>query len=76
MKSILNLVIAIPTLLLSAGRDGQIKNAKTVTIKIDGNCEMCEKTIESADNQKKAVSLDWNKDIKQATITQQIQTRF
>lgn len=42
MKSILNLVIAIPTLLLSAGRDGQIKNAKTVTIKIDGNCEMCE----------------------------------
>lgn len=37
---------------------------------------MCEKTIESADNQKKAVSLDWNKDIKQATITQQIQTRF
>ncbi len=69
MKSILNLIIAIPTFLLSTSCDGQIKNAKTVTVKIDGNCEMCEKTIESAANQKKAASLDWNKDTKQATIT-------
>ncbi|MDO8999702.1 MAG: DUF3347 domain-containing protein [Bacteroidota bacterium] len=69
MKSILNLIIAIPTLLLSTSCDGQIKNAKTVTVKIDGNCEMCEKTIESAANQKKVVSLDWNKDTKQATIS-------
>ncbi len=69
MKSILNLIIAIPTLLLSTSCDGQIKNAKTVTVKIDGNCEMCEKTIESAANQKNVVSLDWNKDTKQATIS-------
>ncbi|MDP1801617.1 MAG: DUF3347 domain-containing protein [Bacteroidota bacterium] len=69
MKSILNLLIAIPTLLLSTSCDGQIKNAKIVTVKIDGNCEMCEKTIESAANQKKAASVDWNKDTKQATIT-------
>lgn len=69
MKSILNLIIAIPTLLLSTSCDGQIKNAKTVTVNIDGNCEMCEKTIESAVNQKKIVSLDWNKDTKQATIS-------
>ncbi len=69
MKSILNLIIAIPALLLSTSCDGQIKNAKTVTVKIDGNCEMCEKTIESAANQKKVVSLDWNKDTKQATIS-------
>lgn len=69
MKSILNLVIAIPTLLLSTSCHGQIRNAKTVSVKIDGNCEMCEKTIESAANQKKTASLDWNKDTKQATIT-------
>lgn len=69
MKSILNLIITIPALLLSTSCDGQIKNAKTVTVKIDGNCEMCEKTIESAANQKKVVSLDWNKDTKQATIS-------
>ena len=69
MKSILNLIIAIPTLLLSTSCDGQIKNAKTITVKIDGNCEMCEKTIENAANQKKAASLDWNKDTKQAIIS-------
>lgn len=69
MKSILNLIIAIPTLLLSNSCNGQIKNVKTVTIKIDGNCGMCEKTIENAANQKKAASLDWNKDTKQAIIT-------
>ena len=69
MKSILNLIIAIPTLLLSIACDGQIKNAKTVTVKILGNCQMCEETIESAGNQKKVSSLDWNKDTKKATIT-------
>lgn len=62
-------MIAIPTLLLSTSCDGQIKNAKIVTVKIDGNCEMCENTIEGAANQKKAASVDWNKDTKQATIT-------
>jgi len=69
MKSILNLIIAIPTLLMSTSCDGQIKNTKTVTVKIDGNCEMCEKTIENAANQKKVANLDWNKDTKQATLS-------
>lgn len=69
MNSLLNLIIAIPSLLLSTSCEGQIKNAKTATVKIDGNCEMCEKTIESAANQKKVASLDWNKDTKEATIT-------
>lgn len=69
MKSILNLIMAIPTFLLSAGCNGQIKNAKTITVKIDGNCEMCEKKIESAANQNKTANLDWNKDSKQATLT-------
>lgn len=69
MKTLLNLIIAIPSLLLSTSCDGQIKNVKTATVKIDGNCEMCEKTIESAANQTKVASLDWNKDTKEATIT-------
>lgn len=69
MKSLINLIIAIPTLFLSSSCDGQIKNAKTVTVKIDGNCDMCEKAIESAANQKKTASLDWNKDTKQAIVT-------
>ena len=30
--------------------EAQVKNAKTETVKIYGNCGMCEKTIETAGN--------------------------
>ena len=49
--------------------NAQIKNAKTETIKIYGNCGMCESTIEKAGNIKKTAIVDWNKDTKMATIT-------
>ena len=35
-----------------------IKNAKTETVKVYGNCGMCEKTIESAANVNKKVEAD------------------
>ena len=47
----------------------QIKNAKTETVKVYGNCSMCEKTIESAGNIKKVAAVDWNKDTKMASLT-------
>ena len=47
----------------------QIKNAKTETVKIYGNCGMCKTTIEKAGNLKKVASVDWNKDTKMATHT-------
>ncbi len=46
----------------------QIKNAKTISVKIFGNCGMCETTIEKAGNIKKIVKVDWNKDTKMATL--------
>ena len=49
--------------------NAQIKNAKTETVKIYGNYEMCESTIEKAGNIKKVTKVDWNKDTKLATIT-------
>jgi hypothetical protein len=49
--------------------NAQIKNAKTESIKIFGNCGMCETTIEKAGSKKKIVKVDWNKDTKMATIT-------
>lgn len=49
--------------------NAQIKNTKTESVKIYGNCEMCEKTIETAGNVKKVANVDWNKDSKMATIT-------
>ncbi len=47
----------------------QIKNAQTESVKIYGNCGMCETTIENAGNLKKSAQVDWNKDTKMATLT-------
>lgn len=49
--------------------NAQIKNSKTETVKIYGNCGMCKSTIEKAGNLKKVANVDWNKDTKIATIT-------
>lgn len=48
---------------------GQIKNEKTETVKIYGNCGMCEATIEKAGYKKKIAKVDWNKDTQMATLT-------
>ena len=67
MKSLKYLMIAILMLSFTAC-ESQIKNAKTQTVRISGNCEMCEKTIETAGNLKKTAKVDWNKDTKEAII--------
>ncbi|MDZ4809392.1 MAG: DUF3347 domain-containing protein [Bacteroidota bacterium] len=48
--------------------NAQVKNAKTESIKIYGNCGMCETTIENVGNLKKVAHVDWNKDTKMATL--------
>ena len=68
-QSISKIMIAICALLSFTACNAQIKNAKTETVKIYGNCGMCEKTIEKAANIKKIAELDWNKDTKMATLT-------
>lgn len=68
MKSLKYIMTAL--VMLSFGvSSAQIKNAKTETVKIYGNCGMCETTIEKAGNVKKTAQVDWNKDTKMATIT-------
>ena len=67
-KSFLKIMIAI-ILLVSITSNAQIKNSVTETVKIYGNCGMCEKTIETAGTIKKQATVDWNKDTKLATIT-------
>ena len=69
MKSIKNILIAITVLLSITIANAQIKNAKTETVKIYGNCGMCETTIEKAGNIKKIAQVDWNKDTKMAVLT-------
>ncbi|MBF1998623.1 DUF3347 domain-containing protein [Flavobacterium psychrophilum] len=69
MKLISKILVAITVLLSFTSCNAQIKNAKTETVKVYGNCDMCEKTIEKAGNLKKIAKVDWNVDTKMATIT-------
>lgn len=68
MKSLKCLMTALSMLSFIAS-NAQIKNTKTETVKIYGNCGMCETTIEKAGNVKKTAQVDWNKDTKTASIT-------
>lgn len=61
-------MIAI-VLLLSTTINAQIKNAKTETLKVYGNCGMCESKIEKAGSLKKIATVDWNQETNMATIT-------
>lgn len=47
----------------------QQKNQKSETVKIYGNCGMCEATIEKAGNMKDLSTIDWDKDSKMAVIS-------
>ncbi|MCL9804568.1 DUF3347 domain-containing protein [Flavobacterium amniphilum] len=68
-KSIQNIVLLLSIAVFSVSCEAQIKNAKKETVKISGNCEMCEETIEKAGNLKKIASVDWDKDTKVAAIS-------
>lgn len=58
------------TLLLSVTlASAQIKNKTTQTVKINGNCSMCKKTIETAANINKEAKVNWNETTQMATIT-------
>ncbi len=69
MKSITKILVAIIVLLSFTSTYAQIKNAKTETIKVYGNCDMCKNTIEKAGNFKNIAKVDWNVDTKMATLT-------
>lgn len=69
MKSITKILVTIALLLSFTATYAQIKNAKTETVKIYGNCDMCKNTIEKAGNFKNIANVDWNVDTKMATLT-------
>ncbi|MBL7951294.1 MAG: DUF3347 domain-containing protein [Flavobacteriales bacterium] len=68
MRTLLSL-IALPALLFFSSCSAQIKNAQTTTVRIDGDCPMCEKTIEKVAYVKGEAEADWDVDAKTARIT-------
>jgi len=68
MRTLLSL-IALPALLFFSSCSAQLKNAQTTTVRIDGDCPMCEKTIEKVAYLKGEAEADWDVDAKTARIT-------
>lgn len=69
MNKSIKILMAITLLLSFTACNAQIKNAKTESVNIYGNCGMCESAIEKAGNIKNVAQVDWNKDTKMATLT-------
>jgi copper chaperone CopZ len=69
MNSLKKTMMAIVLLLSVAVSNAQIKNTTTQTVKIFGNCGMCETAIEKAGTINKVATVDWNKDTSMATLT-------
>ncbi|MGV3613240.1 MAG: DUF3347 domain-containing protein [Fluviicola sp.] len=69
MKKLQHLMLGMSLLLAFTSCATPIKNAKTETYKVAGNCEMCKSTIETAAN-KKGISLaEWDQDKKVMKLT-------
>lgn len=60
--------MVIAVLLSSVNSFAQLKNAKTETVEINGNCAMCKATIEKAGNVKNIAVVNWDKNSKVATL--------
>lgn len=69
MKSLKQFAAAIVLLFAFTTTNAQIKNPKTETVKVYGNCGMCKKTIEKAANEKGVAKADWNVQSKLLTMT-------
>ncbi|MBL7938805.1 MAG: DUF3347 domain-containing protein [Flavobacteriales bacterium] len=59
----------ITLLLLAITSCSGVKNARTETVRINGNCGMCEATIEEAGLQKGLSQVDWDKGSRDAVLT-------
>lgn len=67
MKKLIFIIILLLTIFQTGF--AQIKNAKTKTAKIYGNCFMCKAQIEKAGNRENIAQIDWNLHTQIATIT-------
>jgi len=68
MNLISKTLAAFSLLLAFSSCSAQIKNATTESVKVHGNCRLCETTIENAGSLKKVAQVEWNEDTKMATL--------
>ena len=72
----LNLLLALPFLFMATSSSAQdqsrisgINNARTVTVRINGDCDMCKTRIDKAGSVKGEAAVDWDTDAKTARVT-------
>lgn len=69
MKSnMIQLVLWVSVLFINSACSTPIENQKTITVEINGNCGMCETTIEKAGNLSGIAQVDWNEKTKNAVL--------
>jgi copper chaperone CopZ len=69
MNSLKKIMMVALIVLAITQSNAQIKNAKTETVKIYGNCGMCKSKIDKAGSLKNIAQVDWNKETKMATVS-------
>ena len=69
MNKSLKYIMIASIVLSTSAIIAQSINQKTETVKIYGNCGMCESAIEEAGNMKNQSNVDWDKDTKMAKIS-------
>lgn len=69
MKSLIKFWMPLVAMFLFFQCTAQIQNPKIQTVKVFGNCGMCEKNIEKAAYKNGEASADWDRDTKMAVIT-------
>lgn len=69
MKNLIKFGLTICLFFSANALHAQIKNSKTETVKILGNCGMCKTNIEKAGNVKKTANVEWDRSTHMATIT-------
>jgi copper chaperone CopZ len=67
MKNLKAILLGLFTVAAFTVGTAQVKNAKTETVKVYGNCGMCKKTIEKAANEKGVTQAVW--DVKSNMLT-------
>lgn len=69
MNSLKKIMMVALIVLAITQSNAQIKNAKTETVKIYGNCGMCKSKIDKAGSLKNIAQVSWDKETKMATLS-------
>jgi Protein of unknown function (DUF3347). len=65
----MKLFLIAASILLAGNAVAQVKNAKTESVKVNGNCAICKTNIEQAGKKNKLYTTQWDEKTKTASIT-------